>query len=109
MKYHLLNHSEWNVIMFLVCIDLEYGVSVFYSILKHNIHAIVDKICNVCVNVYRDLGFRPTLVVLLITHICIALLCLLYQSCIYYSIKKKIPSFNIYSNLYQNYVCGTRL
>ena len=66
MRCHLLNHSEWNVIMFLVCIDLEYGVSVFYSILKHIIHAIVDKICNVCVNVYRDLGFRPTLVVLLV-------------------------------------------
>ena len=82
----------------LVCIDLEYGVSVFYSILKHIFHAIVDKICNVCVNVYRDLGFRPTLVVLLITHICI-----------YYSIKNIIHSFNIYSNLYQNYVCGTRL
>ena len=87
--------------MFLLCMDLEYGVSVFYSVLKCKIHTIIDKICNACVNVYRYLGFSPTLVILLITHTCTTLLCLLYKTLLYILLCEKYnTSISIFNCLY---------
>ena len=98
------------------CYALEYGVRVFHSILKCNIHVIIDKKkFNVYVNLYRDYPKTKTCIetwalgplsLFYLSHILVLHSYCFYKRhfCIFYSMSNTIYSFSISNDLYQIYV-----